>query len=282
LIVAALAYGMPALSFNGDNTHIIYGFLRQILTLAEKFKTNQFVFCWDSRQSYRKAIDPGYKKRVLDPTKEQLIADAQRQFALLYNDVLPMMGFKNVFLVSGYEADDLMAWICYRKPDDYVVVSADEDMWQLLHDDRFCPIRIYDFKKEKIINEIDFTTKYGLKPIQWTFVKAMAGCSSDTVKGIPGIGEDTAIKYLNGVLKDGKAKEKIDCPEGQREFRRCLDLVALPFSGDRPIQIPEIEDDVLYSLDFMDAFKKYGCDSFVSGQSFEPWRKVFQLISGRV
>ena len=45
-----IAYGMPALSYNGNNTHIIFGFLKQILDLAEKFKTNQFIFAWDSRQ----------------------------------------------------------------------------------------------------------------------------------------------------------------------------------------------------------------------------------------
>jgi len=102
-----IAYGMPALSYDGSNTHIIFGFLKQLLILAEKFSTSQFIFAWDSRQSYRKMFDPEYKRRDPDPAKEALINDARRQFNLLYNDVLPMMGFKNVFMITGYEADDL-------------------------------------------------------------------------------------------------------------------------------------------------------------------------------
>ena len=228
-------------------------------------------------------FDPDYKKRPADPAKQALIDDARRQFNLLYKDVLPMMGFQNVFMQTGYEADDLIAWLCYRRPDDYMIVSADEDLLQLLSTTRFYATRIWDFKKDRIITEEDFLNKYGgIKPIDWAKVKAMAGCSSDNVPGIAGVGQETAIKYLHGNLKDGKAKEKIESAEGRQTIDRCFYLVALPYPGDREIVIPEIIDDELYSLDFRDAFQKYGCGSFISGNNFEEWREAFHLVSGRV
>jgi 5'-3' exonuclease len=278
-----IAYGMPALSFNGSNTHIIFGFLRQILVLAEKFNSNQFIFCWDSRQSYRKMFYPGYKNRPGDPSKADLIADAHRQFNILRDDILPTMGFRNVFMNTGYEADDLIAWICMRQPDDYLIVSGDEDMLQLLEDGRGrYEVKIYDFKKERIITKADFVGKYGFEPMKWADVKGLAGCSSDTVPGIAGVGEETAVKYINDCLKDGKIKEKIDSPEGKNAYQMSFHLVALPYPGDRPINVPEIAEDKLYSLDFMDAFRQYGCGSFATGSTFQQWKDAFKLVAGRV
>lgn len=274
-----IAYGMPVLSYDGNNTHIIFGFLNQLLDLAKKFNTNQFIFCWDSRQSYRKEFDSTYKERDFDSTREALIKDARRQFNLLYNDVLPMMGFKNIFMKTGYEADDLIAWFCFRKPDDYMIVSVDEDLLQLLFTGRFYSTRIYDFKKERVITAEEFTSKYGLEPIQWAKVKAMAGCSSDNVPGITGIGKETAIKYLNGNLKDGKAKAKIESAEGKKIIDHCFYLVALPFPGDRPIQIDDPVDDKLCSLDFLDTFRQYGFGSFE--KNIAEWRNIFKLARGR-
>jgi DNA polymerase-1 len=273
-----IAYGMPALSYDGSNTHIIFGFLKQLIVLAEKFNTGQFIFCWDSRQSYRKEFDPEYKRRDVKPEQKALIDDARRQFNLLYNDVLPMMGFRNVFLFSGYEADDLLAWICMRLPDEYMIVSGDEDLYQLLLDTRTYSIRFYDIKKERMFTAADFKAKYGIKPMQWANVKGMGGCPSDKVSGIPGVGPESAIKYLNGVLKDGKIKSKIESPEGKRQFRDSFYLVALPFPGDRPIKI-ELVDAPLYSMDFLDAFRKYGCGSLE--KDIAQWKKLFNLVSGR-
>ena len=52
--------------------------------------------------------------------------------------------------------------------------------------------------------------KYRIKPFEWHKVKAIAGCSSDNVKGVAGVGEITAIKYLKGELKkESKAHQNI-------------------------------------------------------------------------
>jgi len=166
-----------------------------------------------------------------------------------------------------------------RLPGEYMIVSGDEDLYQLLLDTRFYSISIYDIKKEKIFTATDFKEKYGLDPIQWAKVKGMGGCTSDKVSGIPGVGPESAIKYLNGVLKDGKIKKKIESPEGQKSFRDSFYLVSLPFPGDRPIKIELTEDEKLCSLDFRDAFQKYGCGSFI--KDLESWKKCFRLIPGR-
>ena len=273
-------FHLADLSFAGRKTGVIFGFLSQIKDLAEKFNTNQFVFCWDSRQSYRKMIDPGYKNRPPDEKNAQIIADARIQFNQLREEILPTMGFKNVFMQTGYESDDLIAWIVARYPDEWMIVTGDDDLLQLLLEDRFNPIKIYNLTHSKVITEQDFMNKYRLPDAKsWTKVKGYAGCSSDTVTGIVGVGLGTAINYLNGSLKDGKIKQKIESPEGQATYKHCFDLVALPYRGDRDINVPELIDDQLYSLPFFDIFKQCGLGSFV--KNFEDWKRIFNLIPGR-
>jgi len=272
-------YAMSELSFKKNPTGVIYGFLEQIYLLAEKFNTNQFVFCWDSRRSYRKLDCKTYKNRKIDEDKTDIIKKAHEQFFEMRKNVLPQMGFRNVYHQTGYEADDLIAWCVARFPDEYIIVSKDNDLLQLLSANKYAPVSIYNFSH--IITANDFTKKYGLEPYQWATVKSLAGCTSDTVQGIPGIGTETAVKYLNNVLKDGKAKQKIESEEGKRIMKETFNLVALPYAGDEQINIKDPVNDEFYSLDFMDVFKEYGFNSFLIDEKFDKWRKVFQLNKGR-
>lgn len=268
---------MTNLSSGKNKTNVIYGFLKKMLSLAGTYQTNEFIFCWDSRQSYRKMDFPdmNYKNRPLDPTKENLIKSAREQFVLLRNDILPAMGFTNVFMQSGYEADDLMAFISINIPDEYIIVTGDQDMYQILCGDR---VKIHDIRTDKIFSEVDFISNYGILPSQWAEVKAIGGCGSDTVSGIVGVGEGSAIKWLLKTLKEGKIKDKIESKDNKELVDNCRRLVTIPYKGDREINI-KIKSDALYSLNFMDAFNKYNCGSFI--KDFDNWRKAFDLMPGR-
>ena len=281
-------FSMGDLSYQNSKTGVIYGFLSEVRNLSEKFGTNQFIFCWDSRHSYRKEIDPEYKSNRgdLSEIQRKVVEDAHIQFDLLRNEILPMMGFKNVFIQPGYESDDLIAWLIFRLPDHYIIVTGDDDLLQLLTESKNCPVRIYNLSKKIVIEEKDFVSKYGIKPSQWSMVKAMGGCTSDCVRGIPGVGKESAIKYLNGVLKEGSIKNKIESDVGKIITQECLQLVHLPLLGDRDIDIVKDRNEFykpeeFYSMNFMDAFKKYGYSSFSSGDGFKKWEKAFNLISGR-
>jgi DNA polymerase-1 len=281
-------FSMGDLKHNQNKTGVIFGFLSEVRNLAEKFSCNQFIFCWDSKNSYRKLICPEYKENRshLLSSEKEILEIAYKQFNLLRDEILPNMGFRNIFIQSGYEADDLIAWIVYRLPDNYLIATGDDDLLQLLKDHPKYPIEIYNLRVKKIITEEDFTKKYGIKPIDWSIVKSIGGCSSDNIKGISGVGQESAIKYLNNNLKDGAIKKKIESIEGKKITQDCMELVHLPFVGDREISIIKdreefYKDDIFYSLNFMDTFKKYGCFSFVTEDGLNRWRKSFNLISGR-
>jgi len=68
---------------------------------------------------------------------------------------LPQMGFRNVYHQTGYEADDLIAWCVARFPDEYIIVSKDNDLFilnkfgQIIPPEQMmCYLKKFDIKSE--------------------------------------------------------------------------------------------------------------------------------------
>ncbi len=210
---------------------VIFGFFKQILAYAEKFETNKFAFVWDSQRSHRLKLFPAYKeaRRSKEKTPEETEFDkaAYKQFDLLYEKYLPMIGVTNNYKVDGFEGDDLIASIINNNLDDTILIaSGDEDLYQLLAED------VSMIKGTKLYTLKDFMQEYHIDPALWSDVKALAGCSTDGVPGIRGIGEKTAIKYLNDELTPHlKGYKAITSSEGKTIKQRNLPLVRLPYKG---------------------------------------------------
>jgi len=267
---------MGNLDYEEKRVGVVFGFIKQMLSVAQKFNTNKLIFCWDTRQSYRKMVYPTYKgnrNKDLTTDKREELADAYRQFEEIQNIVLPIMGFKNIFRQNGYEADDLIAYIIRELPDDTTIVSSDNDLLQLIQDNPYCPVRWYNFKG--ITEEKDFRlTWHDLHPQKWALIKAIAGCSTDSVDGIVGVGEITAAKYVAGILH-GKPLEKIESPEGKSIIDRNKPLVTLPYIGLRPIRITGLEEDNLSYSSFCSTFSQYGFRSLLTDNEVSKWSNIF-------
>lgn len=268
-------YTFGSLSHLEKKTGVIFGFIQKIFSLAKKFKTNEFIFCWDSRKSYRGLIYPEYKANRRKDLSEQEKIDlnlAFNQFTELRRKVLPMMGFNNNFMQVGYEADDLIAEVVNKNQNvDNVIVSTDQDMYQLLD-----KALMYNHKTKKKINEKVFTDEYSISSDLWAEVKAIAGCSTDNVIGIVGVGELTAIRHLTDKLPDGKIKSSIESKEGREIIERNRKLVCLPFQGRKELKINFKKDD-LSKEKFINVFMKYGFESLLKKEVVENWAKVFNL-----
>lgn len=265
-------FTMKGLSNGEDDTGVLYGFLSRVLSLGQRFQSNCFVFCWDSGKSYRKILDPEYKanrgtERTEEEWKEHLSAIAQ--FKLLRREILPAMGFKNVFLQAGCEGDDLIARMLCDWLGEFIVVASDEDLLQCIRKG----VCIYNPTKNlKMTGDWMLENKKCL-PSQWAEIKSIAGCTTDNVKGIPGIGETYARKFLNGVLKeDSKAYQTITKGIADGIVKRTRRLVKLPFSKTRPLV--HSPDKLSYDS-FVEICLKYGFDSFMDDgdQGADVWEE---------
>lgn len=223
------------LSHDGIATGVIFGFLKSIGHLKNDFQTDRVAFCFEGDTLWRKVWFKGYKqKRIqaeVDPLKIKARGDLCRQIDALRNHHLRDIGFRNIFYYPGHESDDVMAKICQEEKGEVVLVTSDADMYQCLSDNvsMWCPT------KKKLHSKKWFEKEYGIPPWKWAIVKAMAGCGTDGVPGIPGVGEVTAIKYLRGELsKTAQIYKTIKSKEAAEIVDRNRKLVKLPFEDPAP------------------------------------------------
>lgn len=284
VIIDASALGHQARFATGDLEHqsqatgVIYGFLRQVLTLADTFQTSDFIFCWDGKNYLRREIYPEYKKSrsktLMTEQEKQDYEIAMKQFEQLYWDILPAMGFRNNFRVDRYEADDTIAYIVKEYDGNFVVVSSDGDLYQLLD---YC--KMYLQKKKKFYTKQDFMDEYGIEPSRWAEAKAIAGCSTDNVEGVKGVGEKTAAKYLIGALKEtSQAYFKIREGSWEGIIPRNRRLVTLPMEGFPGVELTT--DEVIPFSDFEAICRRYGLKSFREGRLAEEWNTLFNRRRG--
>jgi len=233
-------YSKPRLSFNDIQTSVVYGIVQDIFQLQERFNTTRIAFCFDYGRPRRAITWPKYKtSRHADKTEEETacVLEVREQVQMLRKEFLSMVGFRNIIFQKGYEADDIIAAIVLERPTkEFIIVSSDEDLYQLLSPHT----SIYSPSKKELMTAERLVEEYGISPSQWADVKALAGCKGDDVDGIPGVGNKTAALFLSGKLKIGKKYESIVA--NNKIWRRNLSLVRLPFPGMKEIRL--LKDEV--------------------------------------
>lgn len=272
-------HAMKGLSHQDKQTGVIYGFLRYILKYAKLFSSKTFVFAWDSKKSYRADVYCEYKAnripKKLSPEDEWLHKVAISQFHALRKSVLPQLGFKNNFIQTGVEADDIIARVVRSVKEeqaitDIVVVSRDNDLWQLLE---WCDI--LDPSNDKILTKSKFKQQYGIHPEQWAEVKSIAGCSTDNVSGIKGVAETKALQYITGKMNKGAIWERIQSAESQHVIACNRKLVTLPHQATKDFIVNF--DEKFKVLDFEEVCESYGLNSFLNLPAYNDWRKCFLM-----
>jgi DNA polymerase I len=266
-----MKHSIGDLSWEEKQVGIIFGFMRQLLSLSKLFGPDSFVFAWDSPSSKRKEIFPEYKaNRKREKTKEEQDFDnmAYDQFDQIRSHVLPKIGFRNIFVQNGFEADDIMASIIQSNPVKTTIISTDEDLYQLLSEQ----VSLYSLKKKQFYTHISLWKEFRITPSEWIETKAIAGCSSDGIPGVPGVGEKTACKYLNGKLNHTYKTYKSIKENGQL-IARNRKLVKLPYEGTNAFNI--LFKEKLDMGGFLDICDEYGFASFLREETFGLWKKYF-------
>lgn len=228
---------------------VLIGVLREVSFLLRRYEPRAVVWCFDSRFSLRKELFPEYKSnRSCSGQKGALY----KQINALRKKQLKMFGFRNVLVKNGYEADDLIAALCLKKhfAESAVIVSADSDLRQCL----LSSVKIWNPQKKKEETIDEFYEKYKCQPACWGNMKALAGCASDCVPGIPGIGEKSAWAWIRGKMNPNSAKCK-RISDNLDILVRNTRLVVLPYDGLESYD-PKIRKDHLTEGQWNDALKK--------------------------
>jgi DNA polymerase-1 len=240
-----------ALAFQGEQTGVTFGFLRDIHTLKDRFLSTNFVFCWDFGKGLRHKVCPTYKANRNSNQKQASwntfsagdiarLHDIQdgfnRQMKLIRKEHLSTLGYNNNFWQDGYEADDIIAKVCdlLPKTDEAIIVSADKDLYQLINERISC----FNPSSKQYLTLDGFVDTWKIFPNEWPMVKAIAGCRSDNIQGVPGVGDKTAVKYLRKEFKPGTRIPKL-IKQHQAMWEANLPLVLLPYAGCRNVKLVE-------------------------------------------
>ncbi|HPT36508.1 MAG TPA: hypothetical protein PK309_08280 [Bacillota bacterium] len=259
-------YAFPDLTYEGEPTGCTFGFLSELLNLQQRFEADQVVFCFDHGRSKRKAIFPQYKanrhKQDRTPEEEEAQRVYRREIKRLWQDILPGIGYENILISYGYEADDFIARACqaistYHHGDQAIIIASDHDLFQCIGPN----IKMWDPNRKKLHTIQSLASELGISPTDWVQVKAIAGCNEDEIPGAERVGEKTAIKYLRGEIKEThKVILTIAKFLQSPEYARNLALTKLPYMGTPEVQL------TIHDIDprrWQAVMVKYGMDSLI-------------------
>jgi DNA polymerase I len=217
----------------GKPTGMLHGFLLELLRLNRKLPQARIIICWDGKgKTWRHRIFPAYKQnRQYNPERERMIESSEVLLPLLRR-----LGF-HVLREDGVEADDMIGMASKALSYDgwkVLIYAKDRDFYQLIRCD---DIMVWHDLKEKPLDENAIKNMWGVVPGCVTDIRAMAGDMGDNLRGLPGVGLVTAIKYWKrGLMPDGMEgpkelieKYKEHWPRIRKELR-CAEIVTLPDS----------------------------------------------------
>jgi len=246
LLIDASAYifrsyhAMPPLHrTDGMPTGAVHGVCRmlQSLLLSQLLKGDRprVILCFDSRgNNFRHELYPEYKANR-GPCPEDLIP----QFDLV-KEAASAFGVVQVE-AEGYEADDVIATLSRLALDEGMnvdIMSGDKDLWQLVTPpDVFPRLHMIDPLHLNSISHDVVEEKWGVSSDKLGDLLALAGDSSDNIKGAPGIGPKIAAQLINEFgslsellantdkIKQKKRRESLD--ENAENIMLFRQLVAL-------------------------------------------------------
>ncbi len=225
------ASGYTMVNSKGQNTSAIFGFTNTLLELLDKEKPSHIAVVFDMPGETNRQVEFTEYKANRAPMPDDLADSIPYIQELVRGFNIPVLG------VEGYEADDVIGTLAKRaEQHGYTtyMVTPDKDYGQLLSD------KIYMYKPARMGNGIDvvgpkeFCEKYGLeRPEQFIDILGMWGDAVDNIPGIPGVGEKTAIKFvqeygsMEGLYENtdklkGKMKEKVEANKEQAMMSKML------------------------------------------------------------
>lgn len=249
-------FANSTLSFNGQLTGAIFGFVNSLLHLKNKFKCSNFFICWSHDNSLRRKIYREYKATRSSEGKE----DYFRQRKIL-EELLNAMGLLQI-VAKGFEADDVIATLCedVEHFEKALIVSDDKDLLQLTTGN------IHVFRKNEPWDWIRTIDEYNLSsPSEIPFYLSIIGDKSDNISGVPQIGPKKLGKliemlpdgvWINAILDSEPGtndKTLLRLREYRETIKRNVQLIKLPYilvePEDNIIPPPEIDKEKV--MEFM-------------------------------
>ena len=253
---------------DGFPTNAIFGFSNMMNKIISTLKDGDLLFVsFDTgKKTFRHKEMETYKAQ-----RKPIDEDLKLQLPVA-RDLLKAMGVF-YYELEGYEGDDLagtVAKIGSNANLEVDVYTSDKDYLQLINDNISIYMITKGIKETKIMNKESLFNEMGLTPDQIRDYKGLMGDPSDNIKGIPGVGEKTAIKLLQqyssleGIIeamKNEKSKLAQKILDNQDLGKFCKHIATI----DTDVPLPFTLEDLEYSgYDFNELSSFYTKEEFYS------------------
>lgn len=224
----------PNLSWKGQPTGGIYGFILQLCSAYYDLKPDYVVVCDDHPPYIRKKVAPEYKANRKKDSDDGFFEALSLNIAMV-KEFCEVAGFP-VWSQKGYEADDMIAVACWRFKKmgirDIVIRSSDSDLYQLFSKNK--ELRFYRFaKKAKSGADADqyytythYRNDYPVKAVDLPLYLALTG-THNNLAGVPGIGPKKAAVLMQNRGDLAKVLKE------HTTVTRDEQLIRLPYKGAR-------------------------------------------------
>lgn len=179
---------------DGTPTNAVFAFSNMLSRIISGFKGDEsFLVVFDTgKKTFRHQELDTYKANR-KPVAPELIEQMP-----IARELLHAMGVYTYEMV-GFEGDDIAgstAKLAASHGYDVLIYTSDKDFLQLI--DRNIKVNMIKrgLSDVKLMDEEALLADYGLKPEQIPDFKGLMGDPSDNLKGIPGVGEKTAVKLI--------------------------------------------------------------------------------------
>ena len=209
----------PRINTKGMNTSAVFGFTNALLEVIRTEQPTHIAVVFDPPGPTLRSEQFEAYKANRDETPEDIKLSVPWIVRVLEGLRIP------VLQAPGYEADDLIGCLAVRAEKagyDVFMMTPDKDFAQLVTDKirMFRPGR--GGNPATVWGPDEVRERYGLEdPKQVIDLLGLMGDSADNIPGVPGVGEKTAIKFLQaygsmeGLYENvaelkGKMKEKVE------------------------------------------------------------------------
>ena len=255
---------------DGFPTNAIFGFSNMMTKLLSQLKDGDklFVSFDTGKPTFRKQKLESYKAQR-KPIEEDLTVQLP-----VARELLKAMGIF-YYEEDGYEGEDIagtVAKLGSSKNIETICFTSDKDYLQLIDDN----ITIHMLKKGltdiEEMNEESLKEKMGLTPLQIIDFKGLMGDPSDNLKGIPGVGEKTAIKLIQQhgsleniieAMKTDKSKLAQKILENQELGYLCKEMATIVTDMKLPFTLDELDYEGYDYNELSNFYTKYECFSLL-------------------
>jgi DNA polymerase-1 len=176
----------------GEPTAGTFGFASILMRLLEQSQPEYVAVAFDTGKTFRDEIYPDYKA-----TREKMPDDLRPQI----ERIREMVDAFNIprLEVKGFEADDILGTVARKAVAagfGVKIITGDRDLLQLVDDRIIVNLPGGKMADAKDYMREDVVALWGIQPSQVVDYKALVGDTSDNIKGVPGIGEKTALSLL--------------------------------------------------------------------------------------